>query len=45
METFTEDLHQLLDDVHLAEHVSLFPHTHTQRGGHSSHLTEGLFIQ
>lgn len=40
METLDEDLTSLLRDVNLLEHKSLFPHTHTQRGGHSSLLAD-----
>ena len=40
METLDDDLTSLLRDVNLLEHKSLFPHTHTQRGGHSSQLAD-----
>ena len=45
METFSTDLEQVLSDVKLSAHLSLFHHTHTQRGGHSSHLTEAFVSQ
>ena len=45
LETFSEDLEQLLGDVGLSQHLPPFPHTHTQRGGHSSTLTEGFLSQ
>jgi len=45
LETFSEDLEHLLTDVGLSQHKQLFPHTHTQRGGHSSHLTESFLSQ
>ena len=45
LETFSEDLEHLLTDVGLSQHKHLFPHTHTQRGGHSSNLTESFLSQ
>ena len=45
METFSADLEQVLSDVKLSAHMSLFQHTHTQRGGHSSNLTQGFLSQ
>ena len=45
LETFSEDLQHLLTDVGLSQHRHLFPHTHTQRGGHSSQLTESFISQ
>ena len=38
METLDDDLDQVLKDINLSQHRSLFPHTHQQRGGHSSQL-------
>lgn len=45
METFTEDLSLLLGEVGLAQHLPLFPHTHSQSGGHSSQLTDSFLAQ
>ena len=45
LETFSEDLEHLLADVGLSQHLHLFPHTHTQRGGHSSQLAESFLSQ
>ena len=45
LETFSQDLEHLLADVGLAQHLHLFPHTHTQRGGHSSQLAETFLSQ
>ena len=45
METLDDDLTSLLRDVNLLEHKSLFPHTHKQRGGHSSQLADQFLSQ
>ena len=34
METLDQDLATLLEDTKLSQHLELFPHTHTQEGGH-----------
>ena len=45
METLEEDLSSLLRDINLVQHKSEFPHTHTQRGGHSSQLADQFLSQ
>ena len=39
METLDRDLAILLEETNLSQHMDLFPHTHSQTGGHSSSLT------
>ena len=45
METMEEDLSRLLRDINLDQHREEFPHTHTQRGGHSSQLVDQFLAQ
>lgn len=44
METLQEDLHTFLKDIQLSQFEHLFPHTHSQQGGHSSEVSE-KFLQ
>ena len=45
METLQRDLFQLLGDIGLSSHIDLFPHTHSQQGGHSSTLSSQYLAQ
>ena len=45
METLSTDLATLLEDTQLSQHMSLFPHTHSQTGGHSSSLSSSFLSQ
>ena len=45
LEHLQEELPILLAKAGLSQHLHLFPHTHTQRGGHSSQLAETFLSQ
>ena len=45
METLSTDLANLLEDTQLSQHMSLFPHTHSQAGGHSSSISSSFLTQ
>lgn len=45
LETLNEDIAKLLSILNLDDKVDLFPHTHSQAGGHSSTLAQKYFSQ